>query len=419
VQQNTCIAYKRIQRKFMKEEQWQKAKREVYVLRERRGEYITPLLGSFLAGMHDTSSGKECLYLLSPQAKYDMESWMQNPPDEWIGHTEDRLRQHIYRETIPGLISGLTWIHREINHRVGYHRDIKPSNILLFEKGAQELVWKICDFGSSNLKEANDTATTNLITSWKWAPPEFFTDDDTNDGEKHGRTHDVYSMGCVFLCLATMLRFGWRSEGLEQFEKDRINIKDDRENVRDSSDEASFHKSEKAIHKWIVYLQEIRRQDEDKEVLALIEEMLQPRNKRIFSWEVEIDLFIILDKRGHPEEIAERLSKIIQKSRGTNLQTHNPYVRAKEKARLEKGTVKKRSPEFFRILAKGRWQEYVPQSTTDGLPSVASVQSPLSNFPPSKHRTGGIYGGQGLYTSISAGFRHSDIVVLYGMAGVG
>jgi serine/threonine protein kinase len=417
VYQNTSVAYKRIRREDMSDKEWSQTKREVLVLRARRGEHITPLLGSFFAGMHDSSNAEhQCLYLLSPEAKMDMKTWMETPEKNW---SPKDIRDHIYCEAMPGLISGLTWIHREMNHQVGYHRDIKPSNILLFENDEKERVWKICDFGSSNIKEVDYTGTTNRITSWEWAPPEFFTDDDTKDGFKHGRTHDVYSMGCVFLCLATILRFGWNAEGLSQFKKNRIIIQDDYVDPQDMSYAHSFHKSEKATQEWIKYLQDKRRDDVDSEVLELIVEMLLPKHERIFSWEVEIDLFIILNPDNHPEEVTERLRKIVQKSMGTNLRTHNPFVRAQQRAHLEEKPPKKRSPEYFEVLAENGWQEYVPQSTTDGRQSAEPVQNPLSNFSPSEHRVGDIYGGQSLYRSISAGFAKSDTVVLYGLAGIG
>jgi len=136
---------------------------------------------------------------------------------------KDDLRRHIYYDTMLGLISGLAYIHREIDGEVGYHRDLKPSNILLFEK--PKWVWKICDFGCSNLKPAGQTGTSNFVSTRYYAPPEFSVDRDRAGCETHGRAHDVFSLGCVFLELATILKHGWILAGLEEFRKQRAESK--------------------------------------------------------------------------------------------------------------------------------------------------------------------------------------------------
>ncbi|KAH8725182.1 kinase-like domain-containing protein [Phaeosphaeriaceae sp. PMI808] len=412
--QHTSIAYKRIRREGRNEDRWKRVQREVQVLQNRPHRNITPLLGSFLAGQDDARSPEskaECLYILSPQAALDMRKWLEKPPND-LGNADD-LRRHIYFDTMLGLISGLTFIHREIDGRVGYHRDIKPSNLLLFVEGGSKM-WRICDFGSSNLKSIDDTATTNLIATKKWAPPEYFTDKDATDGQSHGRSHDVFSMGCVFLCLATILRWKWDPKGLPEFESMRINAEENKESV--GSDD--FHKSMTAVHAWVKRLQDLAIRDQDREVLALIDEMLLPREERLFSWEVEVDLFIILDKSS-PNEVIEKLREVVQESRGPNLQEkHNVFRRAEQKELAEDGKDKKRTSEFFNILTKNKWYDHSPQATTEDFGHIKPVMGPRSNFP--AQRAGDdLCGGQELFMHISQGFKRSDIVALYGVTGVG
>lgn len=388
-------------------------KREVQVLRARPHANITPLLGSFRAGLETTErpdSGAEGLYIFSPRAVMDMKTWMTDLPDAVKTWDEDDLRRHIYSDAMLGLSSGVAWVHREMDGHVGYHHDIKPSNLLLFYEVGSRTVWKICDFGAANLKAADDTATMNLITDRYWAPPEYFTDKDATNGELHGRSHDVFSLGCVFLCLATILRWGWTPEGLDKFKTQRMAFTGNIEDTDDTRDSHAFHNSMPAVHAWVQCLQESQYRDQDKQILALIDEMLRPRENRIFSWEVDVDLFIILDKASHPEKVTERLRAAIQPSRGQRALTrHNPYTRAKKRNRSES---------FLEILKEYHWHPYSPQSTTDGFQRATPVHKPLSNLCTSKIGED-LYGGQSLYRQISNSFSKSDIAVLYGVAGVG
>jgi serine/threonine protein kinase len=366
-----------------------------------------------------TSSKRECLYLISPQAIMDMKTWLDEPPAHWRDRDPDYIRWHIHFDAMLGLATGLTWIHREIGGQVGYHRDIKPSNLLLFEESGQGLVWKICDFGSSNLKAVEDTKTANPITTHYWAPPEYFADNGGINRKKHGRTHDVFSMGCVFLSLTTILHKGWSPEGLDKFKENRMSQRKAQEDSSDSYMSHAFHNNMQAVLDWVAHLQKTARREPDKQVLGLIEEMLRPIDQRVFSWEVEIDLFILLDSSRHPDEVTERLGKAVQPSRGFNVRAHNPYSRAKAQAQLERGKTKKRSPEFFEVLEMAGWREYSPQSTSDFLKPTMPVQNPLSTIPISRQKGDEIRGRQNLYAQISDGFKESDAVVLYGMAGVG
>lgn len=295
--------------------------REVDMLQARRHSNITPLLVSFYAGLESPGSADSptrCLYLLSPLATMDMHAWFTKGPEHMTTGKQE-LRRFVYSDAMLGLASGVTYIHREINGLVGYHRDIKPSNLLLFQGAGGSEMWKICDFGSSNLKILGDTGTTNIVTSTEWAPAEFFTDQYNKDGQTHGRSHDVFSLGCVFLELATILHQGWGSDGIPELRKRRE--KDDSyegplKNVGKAGD---YCKSMNAVHRWMEELLSKCNSDEDKKILELIKEMLSPRNERIYAWEVEIDLFILSDPTRSCIEVNKRLKKIIQSSRGLSL----------------------------------------------------------------------------------------------------
>lgn len=84
---------------------------------------------------------------------------------KWISdeRAEHNNFEFIYFDTMLALASGLAYIHREIDDFVAYHRDIKPNNILLFPGDNDKVIWKFCDFGTSNLKSANETRTTSMV----------------------------------------------------------------------------------------------------------------------------------------------------------------------------------------------------------------------------------------------------------------
>ncbi|KAG8530685.1 uncharacterized protein KY384_004040 [Bacidia gigantensis] len=88
------------------------------------------------------------------------------------------------------LAVGLQYMHEEIGIR---HRDIKPSNILVRDK-----VVFYADFGSSNaIADDESIADTGDFTELYAAP-------EVRQGER-GRASDIFSLGCVFLEVATVL----------------------------------------------------------------------------------------------------------------------------------------------------------------------------------------------------------------------
>jgi serine/threonine protein kinase len=347
----------------------------------------------------------------------DMADWFEKGSEDL---SREDLRRFIYFDAMLGLASGLTYIHREIDGRVGYHRDIKPGNLLLFREVGKALVWKICDFGSSNLKPLGETGTKNVVTSMYWAPIEYFEDRNNDDGQTHGRSHDVFSLGCVFLYLATILHRGRGPEGISQFKKLKENNESNAGILKHVAERGAFCKSIEVVHSWVATLQKECRADEDKKVLAIIDEMLLPRNERIYAWEVEIDLFILADPKQECTEINKRLTKIIQKSRGYEpLMKHNPYERAKQKVDAESNSGEPilRPPMFLHIIHEAGWRAYSPGST-GSFERTSMSQKILSNIPLPKE-VDMLFGRQDLYERISNGFLKSDIVALYGLGGVG
>ncbi|KAF2789212.1 hypothetical protein K505DRAFT_284791 [Melanomma pulvis-pyrius CBS 109.77] len=405
------IAYKKIVKFVNHDQEWEKLKDEVRVLQMRPHEHITPLLASFTAGLEiavNPDYSQQCMYMISPLALMDMETWMEKEPDYLKGYNDDELRHHIYFDAMLGLISGLTHIHREIKGVVGYHRDLKPKNILLFER--PKWTWKICDFGCANLKPVDDTGTANFVTTPYWAPPELFRDKDSTNGHTHGRSHDVFSLGCVFLLLATMLKYRWTPLGLEKFKKARgdSNLNGEKSDLQPENH--AFHNSMDEVRKWIQSLDEHARREDYQKVLNLIGEMLLPREERIFAWEVEVDLYGIIDSGRSEEDCLNRLKNTIQHSRQIDINLiHNPVTRARKRGR---------SNAFLNVLQEARWYERSPHTTqelekrTQKVTKYYSTLSVLDQEEP-------LFGRQALYDSISQVFAKTDSVALWGLGGIG
>ncbi|KAH8626784.1 SPS1,serine threonine protein kinase [Alternaria alternata] len=404
---NELVACKRVRR--LGTESWRRVDLEYKVLHRRTHTNITPLRASFFAGLDDTDnlhSSKQCLYLLSPAADMSMEDWIEKQGDERPSSG------FIYFDTMLALASGLAFIHREIDMMVAYHRDIKPSNILLFHSNKESFVWKFCDFGTSNLKPADNTGTTSMVTDKYWAPPEFFVADKNENAVTHGRAHDVFSLGCVFLSLVTLLHEG--STGISSFETDR--------KAQDKEHEGSphcgaFYRTMDVVRGRIESLCSQCKENQDREVLNLISEMIKPIEKRIYSWEVDIDLFMLRQAGVDSASVDEYLLEVGHPSTGYNAKIkHNPFTRAKERAEKNHFYKVRCSGKYFYTMKALGWLEYSHQSTRDfRRTSEQHVYSNLSLYT----NDGTLCGGQDLYREISDSFRESDIVALFGVAGIG
>jgi len=358
------VAYK--ETKWRKQDMTEeKLMREVDTIRARRHPNIVPFFASFSAGREDPWSAKdrtECLHMLFQHTDAgNMQDWLtqDGPPMPELADVDTR-REYIINY-IKCLISAVTYIHKEQHGFVAYHHDLKPGNILLFR--GPPAVWKICDFGMANLKYHLDNSGTtqgpsNRFGTYDYQPPEYFTD---GPGRKHGRSFDVYSLGCIVLELATIWKHGWSEAGIKKFCQLRG------ENTEHACIDApgkpkppyldySFHNSPKVVEEWIRHLREGEDVNQDfKDLLDLISEMLVQRAQRIFVWEVDMDLYEMGGQK-NITQLRNHLYSVVQPSK-TSLNElnnqHNPLKRAIEK---KKGWQED-------ILKHYKWSVRKPQSS--------------------------------------------------------
>jgi serine/threonine protein kinase len=400
--------------------------REAEALRARRHRNIIPLFASFSAGREEpvtTNDTQECLHMLFPEAKGgDLKAWLQmrEPADELL---EDSKRQECVQGIIQDIVSGVAFIHREvIARRYMFHHDLKPGNILrFFENGLP--IWKIADFGNARIKdlpidELTGTVHTdeNRFGTYTYRPPEYFN----GSNQPHGRSFDVYSLGCVLLELATVHEYGWTNGGLPKFREQRKANKEHQYNGPEKQNpDYSFHNNPKVVQSWIEHLKETGSRTLC-EILDLINLMLRSRaDQRIFVWEVEMELFELLNPHASMEERQEKLKLVVQNSKSPLTQLHNQHNP------LQRAIVNNK-PEWWKaILTKHNWSYSSPAMTPGQLrPGVQPIKQPCSNLRDFSYLSvfrgrNEFFGRHDIHTRIEKAYEKSNFVGLYGLSGIG
>lgn len=321
----------------------ERMEREVKLVRDRSHNNIVNFFASFWAGTEDPRNESDKNMYLHMFFEYtnlgNMHDWLERSCAP-SGLQEERDRQKFIYQSILDIISGVAYIHREIDSLIAYHHDLKPKNILHF--GGDTLIWKICDFGHANTKDTSSSSGTaqgtgNTFGTYNYLPPEYGSDQSIAKQIKHGRPFDVYSLGCILLDLATIFKLGWTPDGIDKFTRLRKENTDlfRKPNGIQSHEDGSFFNNPKVVDKWRNDLKSGSVTDQYKALLDLIEEMMQLESShRIFAWEAEVTMYEICHKDASKEELRELLRKVVQKSSTPLNQLdskHNPYKRASDK----------------------------------------------------------------------------------------
>jgi serine/threonine protein kinase len=240
--------------------------------------------------------------IVFPYAQMDMETWMSldGTPFEF---TEKSRRVDLYQSTYD-LVSALAFLHREnIDGFSTTHHDLKPKNILVFGRK-----WKIADFGRARLRYSvrdSETEGNDGLGSYDYHPPEYYNDDGSRASRTHGRSFDIWAMGCIMLQVALLVVYGWESGMVENFRSSRCSlVSNQRRFSKRDGEDSSFHNSLAKVDSWIFQLMG----DGSKmlqQFLEIIIQMLRGDPKdRLASWEVELDLYEMLHS---DHSIAQRL----------------------------------------------------------------------------------------------------------------
>ncbi|KAF1969042.1 hypothetical protein BU23DRAFT_571942 [Bimuria novae-zelandiae CBS 107.79] len=226
----------------------------------------------------------------------DMKTWITQSSQLVFLTTELAHRKFILH-TLESIASSLAYIHSKIDRE------------------------KICDFRRARLKSVKDGSKTqvNGRGTYRYTPPEYFFQSDA----KHGRKWDVWSMG---------------------------NSDISRNNGYGSEEDCSFHNNSEAAFKWIRKLEQ-----EDSQVTQLsnlARDMLEMNpDRRIFAWEVEIELHELLNPGISGPELTEFIMQVIQEPRlPQRKDCHNVLARAKAQGRKE----------MEECLVKKKWVDCAP-----------------------------------------------------------
>jgi ankyrin repeat protein len=216
-------------------------------------------------------------------------------PSNIANFSRQERQKYLYR-SISGLVSGISYLHKEIDGRVITHHDLKPLNILIVDDKLQ-----IADFGHSRLRPVIEgSATEGRLGTYEYQPPEYYNQDGSRAQGKYGRAFDVWAVGCIIIELATLIVHDWQSEMVNIFREERkSNSSRERESPTDIDQnlDFSFHNNLNVVTHWLSCLKQDGESRQLDEVLNIANGMLasKPEN-RLKMWEVSMDLHETMKK---------------------------------------------------------------------------------------------------------------------------
>ncbi|OAL56451.1 kinase-like protein [Pyrenochaeta sp. DS3sAY3a] len=220
---------------------------EIYHLQTLQNFHIIQLVGSYL-------QGRTFAILTYPVADSHLGTFLEDTSDLCASRPDNpryKSRVSFLRYSLSCLSAAIEYIHAHTTK----HMDIKPQNILVRE---WRLTWRIyiADFGLSRSFESQDHSQTDGPTSRtpRYCAPEVFA------AEKRGRSADIFSMGCVFLEMLTVIS--------------RRNLQDFAEFRRAGGVDESFHANLERVVAWLDYLRNDLLGDIPPDLFELVQQMV-------------------------------------------------------------------------------------------------------------------------------------------------
>ena len=285
---------------------WEKLLREVRTLRRRQNHpHIINLLAAYQQEIDESGLPVKTLHLLFPWAEQDLKEWMneRSTPSNVRSLSRKERQDFLYR-CIYSLVSGLCYLHSEIEGTIATHHDLKPGNVLWVDG---EL--KIADFGHSHLRsviEGSRTEGKSEVGTYEYQPPEYWNDDGSRSETKPGRDLDIWAMSCIILELLVLVIYDWQSGELARFARERHDDQNPNRKRTErylANDDYSFHNSLEVVRAWFTALYESRSSDHPQppkrlvSVLTVVFDMqvLRPCDRKSM-WESQMDLHKILKR---------------------------------------------------------------------------------------------------------------------------
>ena len=363
IKQNDLFAWKRVDTRGLQDEY----QREVKTMQARRHEHLMPLVACYLTPAGQSfQSLDSALHLVFPWAVTNMFDWMRSrsTPTEHRQELEDprRRKEYLY-DTIMSLVSAVSYLHREIDGTFTSHHDLKPQNILLLDKR-----WTISDFGMTRLRSLDKGSQTERnLGTYPYQPPEY----GEKDVRKHGRSFDIWSLGCIIVELAVLIVHGWESKKLDTFQMERSKNRN-RSRVSGRED-VSFHNNTPVVYRWIGAVAGEDGSRNFKYLMNTATQMLSiDRDARPYSWDVEICLYEQFNPDLPGQERRQKMRDLVQAPMETS--RYNPLVRA----------IAENNEDWVQCLQKNGWRLASSSSTkasiTDPKDKIGDALSLVENF---------------------------------------
>ena len=382
--------------------------KEIYSLQARRHRYILPLLSTFVVA-HDGPG--ESLFIITPYAQGgDMDKWLRsievpsNPP----AMAHDTSRATFIFDSIMSLPEALTYLHSKIGDQWCGHYDIKPHNIFLFqEKGVW--LWKIGDFGLSDLRWSSDKGTTDNIGTDEYQPPEYHK---SPTGTTYGPSFDVWSLGCVSIQLLTILKYSWTGQKIDHLKKDM---------AQNSGPASTFSfRTASNVAKWSKFLEGETKEEKVRHAIRIVLGMLtiEPEN-RLYAFDAALDFQELCNPDMTSEDFEKRCQELLRGQGPSPSFEHyyHPIIRMRSDSKYRK--------EAFtnirtRCLEEAGWPNR-PRASRSSFPTsslpIGSFE-PLSTLP-SHYQEDYLYGREDMLERIRSAFAHTTLVALVGLGGIG
>ena len=351
MEQNDLFAWKRVVFRGTLDQYQQ----EVKTMQARRHIHLMPLVACYLTPAGQLFKSLDpALHLVFPWAKMNMFEWMRSSTltESHQGLEDPRRRKEYLYDTIMSLVSAVSYLHREINGTFTSHHDLKPENILLLGER-----WTIGDFGMTQLRSLDKGSQTerNLGTP-EYQPPEYF-----EDVRKHGRSFDIWSLGCIIVELAVLIVYGWESKKLDAFQTERSKNRN-RRRASDKED-VSFHNNTSVVYRWIGAVADEDGSRNFKYLMNTAATMLSiDQDARPYSWDVELCLYEQFNPDVPRQERRKKMRDLVQAPMETA--RYNPLVRA----------IAEENEDWVQCLQNNGW-ELASSSSTMG-----SITNPKDKF---------------------------------------
>ena len=216
--------------------------------------HIVKLLASYTETKIESGDEQTFLNMFFPWAEKDRDEWMKVKDALDRLPKQNRDEQRKYSCTLLyDSVSALAYLHKEIEGELTSHHNLKSNNILVYR---DKLV--IADLGCCHLRPigmGSETEGKYGLGTYAYQLPECWTDTGVRQDGVHGRSFDVWAMGCIMVEVASLIFYGWESRKVMRFREARkrnpISDRQFENRHFKGYEDYSFHKNMHVVGQWL------------------------------------------------------------------------------------------------------------------------------------------------------------------------